>query len=75
MSYRIVDHDTKHTIETHVGPMSAFRAMLVLSAHEVKNGRKPNYRVEPPVFYRLEEVSPPLAPWVLEALEVGREPR
>jgi hypothetical protein len=48
--WRVVDVDRNQVVERDIPtPRAACRAMWVFVAHEVKNGRKPNYRIEPAV--------------------------
>lgn len=72
--YYVVDGATGKKIEgeQHNGPRGAKRAVLILSAHEVKNGRVANYKIEPPVDWdpvtdAVETFN--LPDWVLAALK------
>lgn len=49
--YHIIDGVTGKKIvgESHSSPRAAKNALLVLTAHELKNDRVANYRTEPPV--------------------------
>lgn len=53
-------------IETHENPKAAFRAALILAAHEIKNGRVGEYWVKPFVSYTLDEID--LPDWVKEIM-------
>ncbi len=66
MSGRIIDMTTGKDVpgEVHFSPKQARRAMLILSAHETKNGRVANFRIEPPVDLMSAE-SLDLPEWVL----------
>lgn len=55
-------------IEGHETPEAAFRAMLILSAHEVKNGRTAAFKIEPSVSCTVDEVRPSLPDWAQEVL-------
>lgn len=67
--WQVIDDTTGRNIETHDRPLDAMRALMILSAHEVKNGRVADFRIEPPITisYKLEELSLPR--WVLEIFE------
>jgi hypothetical protein len=67
MSYRILN-EKGAVVEEHNEPKAAARAALILSAHDVKNGRVANYRCEPPTFYKWNELD--LPEWALAALEL-----
>lgn len=56
-------------IESHDTARAANRALLVLSAHEIKNGREPNYVIEPHVDLDPNWGSFNLPDWVTTALE------
>lgn len=43
----VLDHAGTR-VEEHRSPKAAYRAAMILSAHEIKNGRVGNYCVEPP---------------------------
>ncbi len=65
--WSVYDDGRKIRGEEHSGPKAAYRAMLNLSAHEINNGRKPAYHIEPPVdAYPLGELN--LPEWALSAL-------
>lgn len=55
MKYTIIDDNTGKGIEHHDKPFAAQRALHILSAHELKNGRNANFRIDPPII----EVAPP----------------
>ena len=60
MSYRIyrIEKDTSRTqVEEHSGPVAATRAMLLLTAHDLKNDRTSHYYIEPATFTSPEEIS------------------
>jgi len=67
MSYKVIDTITNKTIEDHDGAHAAFRACVVLNAHELHNGRMWRYTVDPTVepipFEKLY-----LPDWALNAL-------
>lgn len=58
-------------VEEHPHGKLAQRAALVLSAHDIKNGRVGNYRCDPPTFYRYDELD--LPEWVLQVLGLDEE--
>jgi hypothetical protein len=60
--------DRMRVVEGHEHPEAAFRAMLILSAHEVRNGRVADFEIVPPVTCTLDEVRPSLPDWAKEAL-------
>lgn len=68
MTWRVVNNANR-TIESHGSPRDAERALMILSAHEIKNGRVANYRIEPPITIpcTLDELN--LPDWVWEVLE------
>ena len=65
MHYKILSGSVP--IETHESPSAAYRAMLVLTAHERVHGRTPNLRVDPPVDMD-PSVIEGLPDWVKEVL-------
>jgi hypothetical protein len=67
MSYRILN-EKGACVETHDNARLAARAVLILSAHDVKNGHTANYRCEPPTFYKWSELD--LPEWALVALKL-----
>ena len=69
MTWKILN-ESGATVESHDAPKAAYRAMMILSAHEIKNGRMANYRVEPMIVipYTIEELNLPL--WAKKALGV-----
>ena len=68
MKYRVKQPGRSETLEQHDNPYDAQRAVLILNAHEIKNGREPVYFVDPPT-----EVSRDwnlhLPDWAVEALK------
>lgn len=56
-------------VEEWNDPRSANRAMLVLSAHEIKNGREANYHIDPPIVLEHDWAKLNLPDWVIKALE------
>lgn len=50
MPWRIINNNTGKGVESHETPKAAQRAMLILSAHDIKNGRKADYRIEPQII-------------------------
>lgn len=68
MAYRIYNHSSTppSLVETWNHPKLASRAVMILSAQEIRNGRVANFRVEPPTFYRADELDLPT--WVVETL-------
>lgn len=63
--FRVLD-GAGDTVETHTTSRGAARASLVLSAHEVLNGRVGDYRCDPPHFFRWDELD--LPEWALRSL-------
>lgn len=62
----------KHRLETHASPGSAYRAYLILLAHEKTNNRSGNdLSIEPPVKCFLEDLPFGLPSWAEEVL--GKE--
>ena len=49
MSYRILNQTTGKWLEAHSSPRAAERAMCILNAHELRNGREPNMVIDPPL--------------------------
>lgn len=49
MTWKVIDNNTKAVVEEFKSPRAAQRGMLIFSAHEIKNGRVANYRIEPPI--------------------------
>jgi hypothetical protein len=49
MIYMIVDTITNKNIESQDSERNAFRACVILNAHELHNGRSWRYAVSPPV--------------------------
>lgn len=48
MSWKVIDKlQNNKVIESHTNHFAAFRAMMILTAHEVMNGRKAHYAVDP----------------------------
>jgi hypothetical protein len=68
MTWRIVNAAGRG-IESHGTPKAAERALMILSAHEIKNGRFADYRIEPLITIpsTLDELD--LPDWVWEVLE------
>lgn len=69
MSWVVLNNTTGKVVEgDFLGPRSACRAYWIFFAHEVKNGRKPDYRIEPPTdLVPASELN--LPDWVHEALK------
>ncbi len=68
MTWSIEDGESGRIVETHQTPDLAYRAMLLLSAHEVKNGRVAKYRVRLPSDFSPNADSLDLPAWVRDAL-------
>jgi hypothetical protein len=67
MRYTVINPVTGFRIESHMHPMHAFRACVVLNAHEVKNGRGWMYQVDPPCDpIEIEKLN--LPSWVYDSL-------
>lgn len=58
----------KQCIESHDHPNKAHRALMILSAHEVKHGRVTDMHIEPPTGLTPDVASLNLPDWALEAL-------
>jgi hypothetical protein len=63
-----LDDEGTHLVERFDSPYQAQRGLWIFTAHELKNGRKPNYSIRPPVemedFNKLN-----LPDWALEVLK------
>lgn len=71
MTWRIIDKlQNDKVVETHQSPYNAQRALHILTAHELKNGRKAHYAITPEIV----EARPPtldelnLPSWAYDAL-------
>ncbi len=69
MAWRILDGSGR-VVESHDTPRKAERAMMILSAHEVKNGRVAAYTITPPITIPSTVDELRLPDWALEALEL-----
>ncbi len=65
--WRVLD-GSGHGIESHKSPRAARRAMLIFSAHEIKNGRVADYRIEPPIDLDPNIEGLDLPEWALQVL-------
>lgn len=72
MTWRILDADGRG-VESHSTVLDVTRAMLILSAHEVKNGRTANYTITPLIISGPTIDECDLPDWALEALGVKEE--
>jgi len=74
MTWRVINNTTGAVVEgDFLGPRSACRALWIFTAHEVKNGRVADYRIEPPVdLIPAEDLN--LPDWVHKALENAKSP-
>lgn len=71
MAYRILQRSPNgeaKCIEKAEGPYNAQRAMLILSAHELKNGRVADFVIEPPIGLDGDIERFDLPDWALEEL-------
>lgn len=71
MPWKVIDKlQNDKPIESHNSPFAAQRALHILTAHELLNGRKAHYAIDPPII----EACPPtldelkLPDWALQAL-------
>lgn len=70
MAYKVLDEDGKPIPnESYESPAAAERSMLILSAHELRNGRMANYRIEPPIDLGRDLAELNLPDWALEELK------
>jgi hypothetical protein len=69
MTWAVYDNTTGKLVEGDFKSLgAASRAYWIFCAHEKKNGRVPNYRIEPPaLLIPAEELN--LPDWVHEALK------
>jgi hypothetical protein len=61
--------DRNKLVEICKSPKQAQEAMLILSAHEIKNGRVANFRISPPVNLEPDITKLNLPEWALEVLK------
>ena len=57
-----------HCVEAHDSPRAAQRAMLILTAHELKNNRVANFKIKPPIDLEPDISVFNLPEWALEEL-------
>jgi len=72
MSWTIIqttESGEKVAVEHWDTPWKANRAMLLLSAHELRNGRKADFRIHPPIDLRTDLAQFNFPSWVLEVLK------
>lgn len=55
-------------LESHTSPLAAQRALMILTAHEMKNGRTPDYAIDPPLTVLLPLSELNLPSWALAAM-------
>ncbi len=69
-TWRIVDMNVmpKKVIEATTSPRAACKVLWIFTAHELKNGRTPNYRIEPAVTLMTPEECD-LPSWALPILK------
>lgn len=67
--WKIRDNRTGAYIEHHNSPRHAQHALMILTAHELKNGRVPDYTVTPRLMEPLTLAELQLPSWALTELK------